>query len=34
MTDLERAIAFATEAHRGQVDKLGGPYIDHCLRGG
>jgi hypothetical protein len=32
VTDLERAIAFATEAHRGQVDKLGEPYIDHCLR--
>ena len=32
MTDLDRAIAFATEAHSGQVDKLGEPYIDHCLR--
>lgn len=30
--DLERAIAFATEAHAGQVDKLGEPYIDHCIR--
>ncbi len=32
MTDLERAIAFATEAHAGQVDKLGEPYILHPLR--
>lgn len=32
MSDLERAIAFAAEAHAGQVDKLGEPYIDHCLR--
>jgi hypothetical protein len=27
---LERAIAFATDAHSGQVDKLGEPYIAHC----
>lgn len=32
MTGLERAIAFATDAHAGQTDKLGQPYIDHCLR--
>lgn len=32
MNDLERAIAFAAEAHSGQVDMLGEPYIDHCLR--
>jgi hypothetical protein len=32
MSDLERAIAFATEAHAGQVDKLGERYIEHCLR--
>jgi hypothetical protein len=32
MSDLERAIAFARQAHAGQADKLGEPYIDHCLR--
>jgi hypothetical protein len=32
LSGLERAVAFATEAHSGQVDKLGEPYIDHCLR--
>jgi (p)ppGpp synthase/HD superfamily hydrolase len=29
---LERAIAIATKAHEGQVDKAGAPYILHPLR--
>ncbi len=29
---LERAIAIAAEAHAGQRDKAGQPYILHCLR--
>ena len=29
---LERAIAISVEAHRGQVDKAGSPYILHPLR--
>lgn len=32
MPTLERAIALAVEAHRGQVDKAGHPYILHPLR--
>lgn len=32
MNNLERAIIFASEAHFGQVDKQGRPYISHCLR--
>lgn len=30
--NLERAIALATEAHAGQTDKAGAPYILHPLR--
>lgn len=29
---LERALALATEAHAGQVDKAGRPYIEHVQR--
>ncbi len=32
MPDLERAIAIATQAHAGQKDKAGQPYILHPLR--
>lgn len=32
MPNLEDAIALAVEAHRGQVDKVGMPYILHPLR--
>jgi len=32
MSTLEAAILLATEAHRGQVDKAGQPYILHPLR--
>jgi (p)ppGpp synthase/HD superfamily hydrolase len=32
MSTLERAIAIASQAHEGQVDKAGAPYILHPLR--
>ena len=32
MATLEKAIAIAAEAHAGQVDKAGAPYILHPLR--
>lgn len=32
MSNLYRAIKIAYEAHAGQVDKGGNPYIDHPLR--
>ena len=32
MSTLERAIAIAAEAHAGQVDRAGEPYILHPLR--
>ena len=30
--NLERAIQIAVEAHTGQRDKAGQPYVLHCLR--
>lgn len=32
MSTLERAIAIAVEAHAGQTDKAGAPYVLHPLR--
>ena len=32
MADLEQAIVIAVEAHRGQKDRSGAPYILHPLR--
>ena len=32
MSNLESAIAIATRAHQGQLDKAGAPYILHPLR--
>lgn len=29
---LQRAIQIAAEAHKGQQDKVGNPYFDHCRR--
>ena len=31
MSTLERAINIAADAHKGQVDKAGDPYILHPL---
>src|SRR5688572_4139532 len=31
LDDVERAMAIAYKAHRGQVDKQGMPYIFHCF---
>jgi (p)ppGpp synthase/HD superfamily hydrolase len=32
VSTLERAITIAAEAHAGQVDKAGAPYVLHPLR--
>src|SRR5690348_12828064 len=32
MATLTRAIEIATDAHAGQTDKAGSPYIDHPMR--
>lgn len=32
MGALERAIKIATDAHAGQVDKAGAPYVQHPMR--
>jgi len=32
MSQLERAVEIAEAAHRGQVEKDGAPYIEHCHR--
>lgn len=32
MTDLDKAIIIAVEAHQGQKDKAGKPYVFHPLR--
>jgi len=32
MSNLERALEIATEAHDGQLDKTGRPYLEHCER--
>ncbi|WP_102958003.1 HD domain-containing protein [Mangrovicella endophytica] len=32
MTDFKRALEIATEAHAGQIDKAGAPYIAHVQR--
>lgn len=32
MSQLQRAIDIAEAAHRGQTDKTGKPYIEHCRR--
>lgn len=32
MTHLAHAIDIATQAHKGQTDKVGRPYFEHCRR--
>lgn len=32
MSTVERALAIAREAHQGQVDKAGAPYVGHPVR--
>ena len=32
MSTIERAVAIAAEAHTGQIDKAGAPYLLHPLR--
>ena len=32
MSHLERALEIATQAHDGQRDKTGRPYLEHCER--
>ena len=32
MSTIERALVIARDAHAGQVDKAGRPYIEHVLR--
>lgn len=32
MSNLDHALVLAEAAHRGQKDKLGRPYIEHCRR--
>lgn len=32
MSNLEHALVLAEAAHRGQKDKLGRPYLEHCRR--
>ena len=32
MSTLERALAIAAEAHQGQLDKAGEPYLLHSMR--
>lgn len=32
MASIERALEIATEAHAGQTDKAGAPYLSHPLR--
>ncbi len=32
MDKLSRAVALATTAHRGQLDKQGKPYVEHLVR--
>ncbi|BCH33296.1 hypothetical protein MesoLjLc_52260 [Mesorhizobium sp. L-8-10] len=32
MSNLDHALSLAEAAHRGQKDKLGRPYVEHCRR--